>query len=370
MMNEMERNELMGGRLQRLRNQNSLTQEELAERLDVSRQSVSKWELNKTLPDVDKLIQLSEIYQVSIDYLIKGEEVKEEGKKEEGVAELAGKEDVAGKASDLVKEDEETDKRKEDNETDKREEEDRMREEKRMSKETKIILGSMIILIIILIALVGILLPIKGDNKQGESGNSEPIAMDEDKKTTTEESTSDIFDTEVEKEGTEAANGIKIVIDGFQFHVPADYSCFYAEGVGPVVYLDDVFQMKLGVRDNSYEESMKAPEVLMSKTIEAGGKILQDIKETELDGKKYAYFLMELSGDKCFVGFTQAADTDRRFGGQIVIQSDNLTDEDLLHIFADITSTAKITDEPDSTKDDIVNQSANRNLSDMEGKKE
>lgn len=343
MMNEMERNELMGGRLQRLRNQNSLTQEELAERLDVSRQSVSKWELNKTLPDVDKLIQLSEIYQVSIDYLIKGEEVKE---------------------------DEETDKRKEDNETDKREEEDRMREEKRMSKETKIILGSMIILIIILIALVGILLPIKGDKKQGESGNSEPIAMDEDKKSTTEESTSDIFDTEVEKEGTEAANGIKIVIDGFQFHVPADYSCFYAEGVGPVVYLDDVFQMKLGVRDNSYEESMKDPEVLMSKTIEAGGKILQDIKETELDGKKYAYFLMELSGDKCFVGFTQAADTDRRFGGQIVIQSDNLTDEDLLHIFADITSTAKITDEPDSTKDDIVNQSANRNLSDMEEKKE
>lgn len=78
MTKEMERNGLMGERLLKLRNQSSLTQEELAERLDVSRQSISKWELNKTLPDVDKLIQLSEMYQVSIDYLIKGEEARRE----------------------------------------------------------------------------------------------------------------------------------------------------------------------------------------------------------------------------------------------------------------------------------------------------
>ncbi len=84
MTKEVERNGLMGERLLKLRNQSSLTQEELAERLDVSRQSISKWELNKTLPDVDKLIQLSEMYQVSIDYLIKGEEAgEEEWKKEE-----------------------------------------------------------------------------------------------------------------------------------------------------------------------------------------------------------------------------------------------------------------------------------------------
>ena len=43
MAKEMEWNGLMGGRLQKLRNQSNLTQEELAERLDVSRQSVSKW---------------------------------------------------------------------------------------------------------------------------------------------------------------------------------------------------------------------------------------------------------------------------------------------------------------------------------------
>lgn len=110
MAKEMEWNGLMGGRLQKLRNQSNLTQEELAECLDVSRQSVSKWELNKTLPDVDKLIQLSEIYQVSIDYLIKGKEVEEEGKKEEeeGVIELVGKDDAIDETGGTVKEGRET----------------------------------------------------------------------------------------------------------------------------------------------------------------------------------------------------------------------------------------------------------------------
>ena len=37
----------------------------LAEYLNVSRQSVSKWELNKTLPDVDKMVQLADLYGVS-----------------------------------------------------------------------------------------------------------------------------------------------------------------------------------------------------------------------------------------------------------------------------------------------------------------
>lgn len=71
----------IGERLWELRNQNNLTQEDLAERLMVSRQSISKWELNKTSPDVDKLIQLSELYHVSMDYLIKGEvqNIKEAG---------------------------------------------------------------------------------------------------------------------------------------------------------------------------------------------------------------------------------------------------------------------------------------------------
>lgn len=238
-----------------------------------------------------------------------------------------------------------------------------------MSKGAKLVIGVLIALVLLLVVLVGMLLLGKEEEKQGRTGNAGPFVVDGSKKTDTGENTSDIFDRELEKEGTEAGNGITMVIDGFQFYVPADYNCFYAEGVGPVVYLDDVFQMKTAVRDDSYEESMKDPEALMSKTIEAGGEILQDIKETELDGKKYAYFLMELSGDKCFVGYTQAADMDKRFGGQIVIESDSLTDEDLLHIFADITSTAQATDEPDSTLDDIMEQLAKVDQSASMGEK-
>lgn len=242
-------------------------------------------------------------------------------------------------------------------------------EETGMSKGAKLVIGVLIALVLLLFVLVGILLLGKEGEKQGGTGNAGPFVVDGSKKTDAGDNTADIFDRELEKKSAEAGSGITMVIDGFKFYVPADYSCLYAEGVGPVVYLDDVFQMKTAVRDNSYEESMKDPEALMSKTIEAGGEILQDIRETELDGKKYAYFLMELLGDKCFVGYTQAADTDKRFGGQIVIQSDSLTDEDLLHIFADITSTAQATDEPDSTLDDIVEQSV-KSTSNIGEKKE
>ena len=238
-----------------------------------------------------------------------------------------------------------------------------------ISKGTKLLIGILIALILVLVVLVGILLLGKKEEKQGGTGNAGPFVVDGSKKTDAGDNTADIFGRELEKKSSEAGNGITMVIDGFKFYVPADYSCFYAEGVGPVVYLDDVFQMKTVVRDNSYEESMKDPEALMSKAIEAGGEILQDIKETELDGKKYAYFLVNLSGGKCFVGYTQAADTDKRFGGQIVIESDSLTDEDLLHIFADITSTAQATDEPDSTLDDIAEQSAKANQSASMGEK-
>ena len=107
MTKEMERNGLIGERLLKLRNQSSLTQEELAERLDVSRQSISKWELNKTLPDVDKLIQLSEMYQVSIDYLIKGEEAgqEERNRGEDEVIETVDEDCSTDKTGDEEKKD-------------------------------------------------------------------------------------------------------------------------------------------------------------------------------------------------------------------------------------------------------------------------
>lgn len=86
-----ENRQSIGERLLALRSKNNLTQEELAERLMVSRQSVSKWELSKTLPDVDKLIQLSEMYQVSMDYLIIG---KQSGWEENGQGSTSVPEDA------------------------------------------------------------------------------------------------------------------------------------------------------------------------------------------------------------------------------------------------------------------------------------
>lgn len=54
-----------------LRKQRHWSQEQLAEKLNVSRQSISKWENASSVPDLDKIIILSQIFEVSIDYLIK-----------------------------------------------------------------------------------------------------------------------------------------------------------------------------------------------------------------------------------------------------------------------------------------------------------
>lgn len=54
-----------------LRTQQKYSQEALAEKLNVSRQAISKWELGTTLPETEKVIALSEFFGVSIDYLLK-----------------------------------------------------------------------------------------------------------------------------------------------------------------------------------------------------------------------------------------------------------------------------------------------------------
>lgn len=57
-----------------LRKKQGWSQEELAERLDVTRQSVSKWESAQSVPDISKIVQLSLIFGVSTDHLLKDEE--------------------------------------------------------------------------------------------------------------------------------------------------------------------------------------------------------------------------------------------------------------------------------------------------------
>ena len=62
----------LGERIYRLRTEKNLSQGDLAERLEVSRQSVSKWENDNAVPDLEKIIALSEIFEVSLDELVKG----------------------------------------------------------------------------------------------------------------------------------------------------------------------------------------------------------------------------------------------------------------------------------------------------------
>lgn len=58
-------------KLQKLRKERGWSQEELATRITVSRQAVSKWELGTAVPDTDNIVQLSELFGVTTDYLIK-----------------------------------------------------------------------------------------------------------------------------------------------------------------------------------------------------------------------------------------------------------------------------------------------------------
>ena len=67
----------LGARIRALRMQQNLSQEELAEKLDVSRQSVSKWENDTATPDLDKLVKLSELFEVTLDELVRGEPPKQ-----------------------------------------------------------------------------------------------------------------------------------------------------------------------------------------------------------------------------------------------------------------------------------------------------
>ena len=53
------------------RKKSGMSQEQLAERLGITRQSVSKWEAGSSMPEISKLIALSELFQVSLDYLLK-----------------------------------------------------------------------------------------------------------------------------------------------------------------------------------------------------------------------------------------------------------------------------------------------------------
>ena len=63
----------LGKQIKKHRQEVQLSQEELAERVYVSRQTISNWENDKSYPDVNSLVLLSETFQISLDNLIKGD---------------------------------------------------------------------------------------------------------------------------------------------------------------------------------------------------------------------------------------------------------------------------------------------------------
>ena len=69
---------ILADKIIRLRKKNGWSQEELADKMNVSRQAVSKWEAAHTTPDLEKILQLSNLFGVTIDYLLKDEIEHEE----------------------------------------------------------------------------------------------------------------------------------------------------------------------------------------------------------------------------------------------------------------------------------------------------
>lgn len=67
----------LADKIQKLRKEKEMTQAELAEKLLVSRQAISKWENGIVMPDIENIIAISELFSVSVDYLVKNNDSKE-----------------------------------------------------------------------------------------------------------------------------------------------------------------------------------------------------------------------------------------------------------------------------------------------------
>lgn len=66
-----------GQQIKKVRSDNQLTQEEMASKLNVSRQTISSWENNRNLPDLELVVQIAEKFNLSVDELLNGENLKE-----------------------------------------------------------------------------------------------------------------------------------------------------------------------------------------------------------------------------------------------------------------------------------------------------
>ena len=84
----------LGDKILMLRKKVGMSQEQLAEKLDVSRQAISRWELGSALPDANNIRQLSRVFAVSADYLLNDDEDEYEPLKQQTTAQPAKENDI------------------------------------------------------------------------------------------------------------------------------------------------------------------------------------------------------------------------------------------------------------------------------------
>ena len=91
----------LGENIYQLRTEKGMSQEDLAAALDVSRQSVSKWENSSATPDLEKLIKISEVFGITLDELVYGNRIQQTAQFEPEVQEKP--EPPAGSAEGLIR---------------------------------------------------------------------------------------------------------------------------------------------------------------------------------------------------------------------------------------------------------------------------
>ena len=77
----------LGEKLSKLRKEYNYTQEQLADILGVSRQSISKWESDIAYPETDKLVKMGKLFECSMDYLLKEDVIEKNGAQASGFTE-------------------------------------------------------------------------------------------------------------------------------------------------------------------------------------------------------------------------------------------------------------------------------------------
>ena len=92
-----------GEKLQSLRQRAGMSQDQLAERLQVSRQAVSRWERDETMPETDKVVALADIFGVTTDYLLRNRDTAREAEEARRPSGQTGGSDMLSRLGYLAK---------------------------------------------------------------------------------------------------------------------------------------------------------------------------------------------------------------------------------------------------------------------------